>query len=111
MNAKASSTFLLSAVGSLCSTMCFSPELEQSARQRAWVKLSGEREQASEEMDEVHWSRVRTGTKEKKAGDEGRSQRKDGFVRNINQHLLDPKVTGSIVGSQPKPYLVLTVPF
>lgn len=62
-------------------------------------------------MDEVYWFRVRIGIKEKKVGDEGRSQRKDGFVRNINQYLFDLKVIGSIVGFQFKFYFVLIVFF
>lgn len=48
--------------------------------------------------------------RENKVGDVG-SQIKEDLLRDINQHLRDPQVIGSIDGSQPKPYFVLTLPF
>lgn len=40
------------------------------------MKLSGEKNQVSEKMDEVHWPTVELelGTREKKAGDVGRAR-------------------------------------
>ena len=62
-------------------------------------------------MDEVHWPNIELelGTRDKKAIDVGRPDQ--GGQGGINQHLLDPKVMGSIDGSQPKPYFMLTLPF
>lgn len=75
------------------------------------MKLTDEKKQVSEKMDEVHWPKVelKLGTREKKA--EMQAEPDQGGLRGSNQHLLDPNGMERNFGSQSKPYIVLTVPF